>query len=113
MDDTRLVTAKSDASDALIALYAIFRERQGDSSEAGVKLRKAFNAAREAFELIVDLMAPDFPICGSYHSLGAKCYRHGEHEGVHVSDLGLTWTDDSSRRAGDAIANSFGAGARD
>lgn len=113
MDDTRLLHAKSDAGDALETLYEIYRERQGDRSEVGTALRKAFTAARESFHLLVELMQPAFPICGDHHVLGAKCYRHAEHEGGHRSDLGQTWTDESNRKAGDEIAKLYKAGSRD
>lgn len=47
-------------------------------------------------------------LCGKHSCLGSKCVREEDHEDPeHRSEYGTKWTDESDRRAGEAIARSM------
>lgn len=107
MNDTRLWPIKDDLEMTLRGVREVTDSGRikpaHDSDKAYALLHHLIAAHRQ----VVELMHPDMPLCLNYSTVGSCCYRQSEHDGAHRSEWGSTWTDESDRLYGAAIAKSM------
>jgi hypothetical protein len=47
------------------------------------------------------------PDCGNYNTVGSRCVQPPGHEGPHRASHGFQWTDESTRRAAEAMVKAL------
>ena len=107
MNDTRLWAVKDDLEATMRGIRDVTDGGRikplRDSDLAYAVMQHLMVAHRN----IVELMHPDIPLCLSYSAVGSCCYRQAEHGGLHRSEWGTQWSDESDQRTGAAIAASM------
>ena len=107
MNDSRLWEIKDDIE---IAMRGVRNITDGPRISPPNESDKAYALLQHlvvAHRQVVELIHRDMPLCLTYSGFGSCCYRQVEHDGSHRSEWGNTWTDESDRLAGDAIAKSM------
>jgi hypothetical protein len=108
LNDTRLWRIKDDIEDLLQQVRSFTSGPAAKDPVDGAAMRTLLKLVSSAHEVTTELMDREtMPLCRRVSAVGSTCYRQAEHEGGHRSQWGSTWTNESDRATGDAIAKSM------